>query len=184
MKKYVKITIAVIVGVLFAFIIIRFWGLVIDQFTKHLEMFKKPGYIQQALDQEEIDNIHWYGGLKRSFSACAALLCILGPAAIIFAWAKAHIEKSLVHVYKIGKYSEIPVHKRDMAFFTRAALPLINAEELKQMNAGVDKAVELYKSLADVQIRQARAPFPPPCSAFLARIVSDHNSHPKLSGLA
>lgn len=149
-----------ILAVILAFFILKFWGFLFENFSQHLEIFRKPLQIRQALDQEEIDNIHWYGALKRGFTACLALLLILGPSAIIFAWSKSRIEKSLVHIYKIGKYSEVPVHKRDMAFFTRAALPLINAEELKQSNAGIDKALEIYKSLADLQIRQARAIFP------------------------
>ena len=176
MKKYMKITVAALIGVLLAFLILRFWGMIITQISQHMDMFKRPALIQHALDQEEIDNIHWYGGLKRSFFACLAVLLIMGPSAIIFAWAKSHIEKSLVHVYKIGKYSEIPVHKRDMAFFTRAALPLINAEELKQMNAGVEKAVELYTSLADVQIRQARASSLPHVGPALPEAKSDFHT--------
>jgi hypothetical protein len=161
-KQYAKIISWVILAVILALFIFKFWGFLFENFSQYLEIFRKPPQIRQALDQEEIQNIHWYGALKRSFTACLAALLILGPSAIIFAWSKSRIERSLVHIYKIGKYSEIPVHKKDMAFFTRAALPLINAEELKQSNAGIDKALEIYKSLADLQIRQARAPFPPP----------------------
>ena len=156
-KRHLKLTVGIALGILLAVLILRVWGLVFEQFSQHLEMFKRPVHIQQALDQEEIDNIHWYGALQRGFTACLALLAILGPSAIIFAWSKARIEKSLVHTFKIGKYSEIPVHKRDLTLSSHIALALVNAEQLKQQNAGMEKAFELYQSIADLQVRQNRS---------------------------
>jgi ABC-type dipeptide/oligopeptide/nickel transport system ATPase subunit len=140
-----------------ALFILKFWGFVFESFTQHLEIFRKPPQIQQALDQEKIDNIHWYGALKRSFFACLAALFVLGPVAIIFAWAKSRIEKSLVHIFEIGKHSKIPVHKRDLTLSSQIALALVNAEQLKQENAGLEKALQIHAAIADLQIRQARA---------------------------
>lgn len=155
MKKYMKITIAALIGVLLAFLILRFWGMIITQISQHMDMFKKPMYIQQALDQEEIDNIHWYGGLKRSFTACFALLMILGPVAIIFAWAKAHIERSVVHIFQIGN-NKIPVHKRNLPIASQIVMGLTTAEKLDKLDTGIEKAVEIYTAVADLQLRLSR----------------------------
>ena len=163
MKRYMKIIIAALIGVLLAFIILRFWSMIITQISQHMDMFKRPALIQQALDQEEIDNIHWYGALKRGFTACLALLVILGPSAIIFAWAKAHIERSVVHIFKIGK-NEIPVHKRNLPIASQIVMGLTTAEKLDKLDTGIEKAIEIYKAVADLQLRLSRShalSFPP-----------------------
>lgn len=69
---------------------------------------------------------------------------------------RAHVKKASVHVYKIGS-SEVVVHERDLSVAWPIVTGLANAEELKAINGGLDKALQLYSVMADVQSRQIQA---------------------------
>ena len=74
----------------------------------------------------------------------AALL--IGGLVFVTCSGLAHVRKASVHIYKIGKYHEVVVHHKDLALAAPIAMGLMNAEQLKQENAGLQKALELYKT--------------------------------------
>lgn len=92
------------------------------------------------------------------FYGVLAFVGIIGLSIVIVASGihQAHIKKASVHVYKVG-HSEIVVHERDLSSAWRIVTGLTNAEELKAINGGLDKALQLYSVMADVQSRQIQA---------------------------
>ncbi len=105
------------------------------------------------------------------FYGAAFLIVTSGLAVLIVASGRhrAAVKRASVFLYKIGQYNEVMVHERDLSLAAPVAMGLINAEQLKQSNAGMDTALELYRTLAEVQTRQMREllkrhPHPAPLS--------------------
>jgi hypothetical protein len=96
-------------------------------------------------------NLSFYGIAGLVSSICLTLL-IIGSGI-----HRAVVKKAKVHTYRIGKHNEIVIHEKDLSLAAPVALGLMNAEQLKQMNGGLDKAMELYSKLADVQTQQIQA---------------------------
>ncbi len=90
------------------------------------------------------------------FYGAAFLLAACGLSVLIVAGGlhRAAVKRASVHTYKIGQYNELVVHERDLSLAAPVAMGLMNAEQLKQSNAGLEKAMELYRIMADVQTRQ------------------------------
>jgi hypothetical protein len=63
---------------------------------------------------------------------------------------RAMVKVRQVHLFKIGE-SEIVVHERDMSVAAQIALGLVNAENLRQMNGGAEKALDLCVNMAEIQ---------------------------------
>ncbi len=84
-------------------------------------------------------------------SACGLSLLILACGL-----HRASVKRASVFTYKIGQYNEVMVHERGLRLAAPVAMGLINAEQLKQSHAGMEKAFELYCTMADVQTRQMR----------------------------
>jgi hypothetical protein len=82
---------------------------------------------------------------------------IVGGLVLITCFGLAKVRQASVHIYRIGEYNEIPVHHKDLSIATPIAMGLMNAEQLKQENRGLEKAFKIYETLADIQIKQARS---------------------------
>jgi len=61
-----------------------------------------------------------------------------------------------VHCYKVDD-AEIWVHERDLSEAWHIVTGLVNAKALEQSNAGMQKAFELYTTMADIHNQQLRA---------------------------
>jgi hypothetical protein len=83
---------------------------------------------------------------------------VFGASGLIVATGmhRAQVKQAQVHTYKIGE-STVVIHERDLSLAAPVAMGLINAEHLKQMNGGMEKAFELSCRMADLQNRQIRA---------------------------
>ena len=82
---------------------------------------------------------------------------VLGGLVFVSCVGLAQVRQASVHIYKIGKYNEVVVHHRDLHLAAPVAMGLITAEQLKQENAGLEKALQIHEAMADLQIRQARS---------------------------
>lgn len=82
---------------------------------------------------------------------------VLGGLVFVSCVGLAKVRRASVHTYKIGKYNEVVVHHRDLHLAAPVAMGLITAEQLKQENAGLEKAFQIHEAMADLQIRQARS---------------------------
>ena len=71
---------------------------------------------------------------------------------------RERVKKASVHIYEIGQ-SKVVIHERDLSVAWQIVTGLTNAEELKAINGGLDKALQLYSVMADVQSRQIQALF-------------------------
>ena len=80
---------------------------------------------------------------------------------------RERVKKAAVHTYKIGQ-SEIVIHERDLSAAWQIVIGLVNAEELKAMNGGLEKALQLQTIIADQQIRNFQA------------LLGRHGLHPAL----
>jgi len=93
------------------------------------------------------------------FYSTLLLIACGGIGFIIFAMGRhrAEVTRASVHVAKIGA-SEIPVHVKQIESgdLSEQMTALANAEVLKQSNAGIDKAMQIYMAMADLEIKKFR----------------------------
>jgi hypothetical protein len=82
---------------------------------------------------------------------------VLGGLVFVSCVGLAKVRQASVHIYKIGKYNEVVVHHKDLSLAAPIAMGLMNAEQLKEENKGLEKAFQIHEAIADLQIRQARA---------------------------
>lgn len=111
----------------------------------------------QAEDEVEINWIYFKMQAGQVLFVVVPAAIIVGGLVLIACFGLAKIRKSSVHIYRIGEYNEIPVHHKDLSIATPIAMGLMNAEQLKQENGGLEKAFKIYETLADIQIKQARS---------------------------
>ncbi len=81
---------------------------------------------------------------------------VLGGLVYVSCVGLATVRRASVHTYKIGKYNEVVVLHKDLSLAAPIAMGLMNAEQLKQQNAGLEKAFQIQSAIADLQIRHAR----------------------------
>lgn len=120
--------------------------------------------VQQAqtalhVEQLMLQRAHLQRNANLRFYGAVFLLALIGLSLLIVASGlhRAAVKHAAVHTYKIGKYNEVVVHERDLSLAAPVAMGLMNAEQLKQMNGGVEKALELYERMADVQSKQIQS---------------------------
>lgn len=113
--------------------------------------------IREAKINTQEKNIYWYSTAYRvAFTAVLGVL-LISVLMISYSIAKSKLKKASVHTYKIGQYNEVVVHEKDLSIAAPIAMGLMNAEQLKQMNGGVERAFELYTKMAEVQAKQIQA---------------------------
>jgi hypothetical protein len=117
---------------------------------------QKSPYITRIEDQERAKDIRFYGAAARRFSVVAPSVILLTIFVGVCCWGRARIKKASVHIYKIDE-SEIVVHERDLHIAHQVAMGLINAKQLKEYNAGTDRAFQLSMQIADIQTRHFKA---------------------------
>ncbi len=83
-------------------------------------------------------------------TACLAILVVSSG------WHRARVKRANVHLYKFDG-SEVWVHERDLSMAWQVCTGLVNAKALEQTNQGMQKAFELYTTMADIQNTQLRA---------------------------
>ena len=110
--------------------------------------------VVEAKIETQVDDIRWYStAYKVAFIAVLGVL-LISMFLISYSLAKSKLKKASVHTYKIGKHNEVVVHEKDLSLAAPIAMGLMNAEQLKQMNGGVEKAFDLYTRMAEVQTKQ------------------------------
>lgn len=113
--------------------------------------------ITEAKVETQVENIYWYStAYKAAFIAVLGVL-LVSALMISYSIAKSRLKKAAVHTYKIGKYNEVVVHEKDLSIAAPIAMGLMNAEQLKQMNGGVERAFDLYTKMAEVQTKQIQS---------------------------
>ena len=111
--------------------------------------------IQLEREEQQIRDIRFYGYFKQ---ACSVLI----PGGLLLCGIVVSIgfaRRKSVFMARIGKHSEFPVHYSHIrsGALAQQLTALVTAEELKQSNAGIDKAMALYVTLADMQVKALRA---------------------------
>ena len=110
--------------------------------------------VMEAKIETQVEDIRWYStAYKAAFIAVLGVL-LISMFLISYSLAKSKLKKASVHTYKIGKYNEVVVHEKDLSIAAPIAMGLMNAEQLKQMNGGVERAFDLYTKMAEVQTKQ------------------------------
>lgn len=154
MKKYQVAGIAVIVLILLTAVSV----------ARLLPQPHKSQRIIQAEITETLKDLAFYGRLKRVLAAGVPAVICLTLLICASGVTLAHIKRASVHLYEIGEHNKIVVHERDLSIAAPIAMGLMNAEQLKQMNGGLEKAFELYNTMATIQHKQmqgiARAEIP------------------------
>lgn len=119
--------------------------------------------VQEQATQLEIDKLtlqrqHLRRNADLWFYGCAGGISLVGLSALIVASGvhRAQVKRAQVHTYRIGT-SEVVIHERDLSLAAPVALGLMNAEQLKQMNGGIEKAFELSCRMAELQNQQIKA---------------------------
>ena len=110
--------------------------------------------VTEAKIETQVEDIRWYStAYKAAFIAVLGVL-LISLLLISYSLAKSKLKKASVHTYKIGKHNEVVVHEKDLSIAAPIAMGLMNAEQLKQMNGGVERAFDLYTKMAEVQAKQ------------------------------
>ncbi|MCP4405765.1 MAG: hypothetical protein GY801_51770 [bacterium] len=110
--------------------------------------------VLEAKIETHVEDIRWYStAYKAAFIAVLGVL-LISMLLISYSLAKSKLKKASVHTYKIGKHNEVVVHEKDLSIAAPIAMGLMNAEQLKQMNGGVERAFDLYTKMAEVQAKQ------------------------------
>ena len=113
--------------------------------------------ITEAKVDTQVRNIYWYStAYKVAFISVLGVL-LVSVFMLSYSIAKSKLKKSSVHTYKIGEHNEVVVHEKDLSIAAPIAMGLMNAEQLKQMNGGVERAFELYTKMAEVQAKQIQS---------------------------
>ncbi len=113
--------------------------------------------ILEAKIETQVKDIHWYStAYKVAFAALVSVL-LISALLLCYTLIKIRMKKASVHVYKIGEHNEVVVHEKDLSLAAPIAMGLMNAEQLKQMNGGVERAFELYTRMAEIQTKQIQA---------------------------
>ncbi len=106
-----------------------------------------------ALQREHLRrnaDLSFYGAAGAMTAACLSGLLLASG------MHRAQVKRASVHTYRIGQ-SEVVIHERDLGLAAPIAMGLMNAEQLRQMNGGIEKAFELSCRMAEVQNSQLRA---------------------------
>lgn len=113
---------------------------------------------QMEIEKIDLRRQHLQRNADVCFYGAVGLLASLSVSVLIVASGlhRAKVKQASVHLYKIAE-SEIRVHERDLSLAAPIALGLMNAEQLRQMNGGMEKAFELSCRMAEVQHRHLSA---------------------------
>jgi hypothetical protein len=114
-----------------------------------LYLAKKQAEARLSIERVKLWADLWiYGVAGLLFSACLSGLIVASG------WHRAHVKRASVHTYRIGKHNEVVVHEKDLSIAAPIAMGLMNAESLKQINGGIDKALAIYQDVAKLQSKQ------------------------------
>jgi hypothetical protein len=109
---------------------------------------KRYALKEQHLERDDALTVAAYAGILSS--ACLAVIILASG------WHRGHVKRAKVHTYKIDN-NEIIVHERDLSMAWQICTGLVNAQALEQSNRGLDKAFDLYQTMALVQTAQLKA---------------------------
>ncbi len=113
--------------------------------------------VTEAKIETQVEDIRWYStAYKVAFVGVLGVL-LISLLIVSYSLAKSWLKKASVHTYKIGKYNEVVVHEKDLSLAAPIAMGLMNAEQLKQMNGGVERAFDLYTKMAEMQTKQIQS---------------------------
>ena len=106
-------------------------------------------------EEQQIRDIRFYGAVKQAFAVLIPCGLLLSGVIVSIGFAR----RRAVFVARIGEHSEFPVHYSQIrrGALAQQLTALVTAEQLKQSNAGIDKAMALYVTLADMQVKALRA---------------------------
>lgn len=126
--------------------------------TPSIDPILQADQIALQRDKIALQRAHLRRNADLYFYGIAGLLGAACLAALIIASGihRAQVKRASVHTYTIGK-STVIVHERNLGLAAPIALGLMNAEQLRQINGGLEKAFELSCTMADVQTRQLKA---------------------------
>ena len=113
--------------------------------------------LTEAKIQTQIENLKWYSSAYKVAFVAVLTVLLISVLFLAYSVAQSRLKKASVHTYKIGKNNEVVVHEKDLSLAAPIAMGLMNAEQLKQMNGGVERAFELYTRMAEVQTKQMQA---------------------------
>lgn len=103
---------------------------------------------EQHLERDDALTIAAWSGVFSS--VCLSILIVASG------FHRACVKRANVHLYKIDE-AEVWVHERDLSDAWQICAGLVNAKALEQSNRGLDKAFELYQTMAMVQTAQLKA---------------------------
>jgi hypothetical protein len=96
-------------------------------------------------------DLKFYGAIAFLSSLC--LSCLI----VSIGLHRERVKKASVHVYRFGGNTEVVIHEQDLGEAWRIITGLTNAENLKAINGGIDKAFQIYSSMAELQTKQFQA---------------------------
>jgi hypothetical protein len=104
-----------------------------------------------------VENIYWYStAYKAAFIAVLGVL-LVSALMISYSIAKSRLKKAAVHTYKSENIMKSWSMKKISRSQPRSQWGWMNAEQLKQMNGGVERAFDLYTKMAEVQTKQIQS---------------------------
>lgn len=143
----------------------------ISAWRKEREAARTSLRLYMVEQDQKISDVQFYGKLQQALAVAVPSVLFMSG---VFVAVGISRRKQIVMI-RIGKHSEFPVHYRQVksGALAQQLTALVTAEELKQSNAGIDKAFQLYEALADSQAKllrsmPARAALPAAAPAILS----------------
>ena len=112
--------------------------------------------VQAAQDTARIANLRFYTTFWQIAWIATGIVALITVLLVAVSVSRSQVKRASVHLYKVGA-SEIVVHERDLALAWPVVLGLVNAEKLEKLHGGLEQALALYGTMADIQTRQIRA---------------------------
>lgn len=119
---------------------------------------EKARITQLEHDKLNLQRSHLKRNADLWFYGSVGVLSAISLSVIIVAAGlhRERVKRASVHTYRIGS-SEVVVHERDLSLAWPIATGLMNAEKLEKMHGGLEKAFQIYTTMAEVQSKQIRA---------------------------
>ncbi len=139
-------------GIFIIIVVCTLFGVVVTYHTivvpaQEKAYFRSIPEVKQAEIDAEVLKIQAGGYLW--VSGGFTLLVVLAGVPFLLALGKyrKNVKQASVHTYRIGKYNEVVIHENDLNIAAPIAMGLMNAQQLKEMNAGVEQAFKISERI-------------------------------------
>ena len=151
-KKSMKYAMYAALSVIILISVVIFWVKVSAVLIGALQPEQDPRLVETKIITK-IQEVQFYSQFKKVLTVSMAIL----GAGVVVLVSYGVFRKLSVHDMQLSKNARVKVKHRDLSQALPLANGLVIAEQLKQYNAGTEKAFQMYCQMSDVVTRQISA---------------------------